>query len=80
MTEEKRCKSCNILKPVDQFWRHRRTADRIEYKCKDCLRPLQKATRERRADQKKAHNRAYYERRKAAGTWYVRSKKDLITT
>jgi hypothetical protein len=71
MTAVKRCPRCGKVKPVDQFYRRRRT--RLSSYCRSCQRAAAHLARQRRrqdpaaADQLRVVDRARQRRRRALG-------------
>lgn len=45
--QTKVCSKCNISKPLDRFGAHKRTQDRLNYHCKDCINAQSKIYKSR---------------------------------
>jgi hypothetical protein len=56
----KTCNICNIQKPLDQFYKHKKTKDGRQSKCKECEKSVRKATREKDPGHYYKLNSEYY--------------------
>lgn len=45
--ELKKCTKCGVPKPLTEYWRHPQGKDRLQARCKDCLRDAHKEQREK---------------------------------
>ena len=53
MRTHKECNSCEQLKEISQFYKHKRSADGLKYDCKDCEIKKQKETYTKNPDSRK---------------------------
>lgn len=52
------CKKCDLAKPFSEYYKHPKTADGYDGKCKDCAKSMIKSAREKNAEHYKAFDRA----------------------
>lgn len=63
-TDEKKCHTCQTVKPNGEFYKDQRAVDGLKTECKDCHVKTSIATRDR--DKKNAANREYMRRKRDA--------------
>lgn len=54
----KTCKKCQVQKPFSEYYKHPKTADGYDGKCKECAKSMVKAARENNAEHYKAFDRS----------------------
>jgi len=74
----KRCPKCKEDKPLNAFYSSQTSKDGVRSRCKDC----EKEQRESTAEQQRAYNRDYYQRRKGtlaarSAAYYIDHKEEL---
>lgn len=62
--EQKRCRECGEMKPIDEFYIHRMMADKHLNKCKECVKLRLRLYRRHHPDLVAEIDRATYRRKK----------------
>ena len=67
----KECGKCHEIKPVSEFSKDIYNSDRLQSKCKECLKECNKKRYQENPDYFKKHNKKYYQE----NTNYIKENK-----
>ena len=71
---EKKCKKCNVVKDVSEFYKAKTTKDGFGSGCKSCLKKYYKANKEKL----KLKSKEYYKHNKDKAKEYYKANKESL--
>ena len=69
----KQCRKCNEEKPTTQFSKHLGTTDKLDNRCKECVKKVKKDSNKKSVPREKDHHKTDYSLRDWQGGKYVGS-------
>ena len=71
----KKCSECEVVKPLDEFSKHKRQKDGLQGQCKECVKEYNKQYHQDNKEKRNKQKAQYYQENKEKVNEYVRNKR-----